>query len=1394
MPTFPANIYIYIFLCSPFFFYYYYHICYWLTSYPFLIYVHLCYIIVKKGDEEITRWLNKTRDLRLLLWIQLIKLLSLCTLYIFLLVVVSLQLKREKKDARTSRVIGEKSKSSLGRLLRVHVTGTLTQCTHNDGRMEAIHSPALIHASPAEGHNTTALADPELGPSQHGEHEAQDHHQEEVPPAGQSTTTELPHGDIDDEPVLAADHDGAPQHVLALVSQSVLHATRPMENLPPLHAQELATIGRCVTLSTPSTTIGDTLEVMVYEGLVGSVTHDCITLLHCHRFVPSEHETFRQYGSASEEQNVVEDNAFHHMEEEGEITSSAAVPPLLHITSSNSSEQEEECAPTSQHRPPPGEASKVRELYTMGPLPVVSFNRTKIHDVKFAVNPPASFYSIFSDPEKRLMDMQYLRMFVRRYLVHTSQGNNPGGIPLQAFVAVRANCPTIEAALLEKVAKEELMALVKADAKIKSNRTIHPGDLRTVDRATSLREVLVQTRIPKLTSHVSMLMGAITMFTIGFSVLFLYGFREPRFMFVFFNQYWEALFIGALLCIPEVIVTAVHAKFMTPPFASEIKFCVQRGCFCAVSLSLCICSICSLVGAVKPQTLKHYYHDANTLDKCAYFALYECSGFETPAVDVAMNVCMLKASDFNPEMPCRLYMKHKVDTVLYPVIFFYSVLCDGPDASFSLIIFLFVASTSDTNADSNVLEANVFLCRTGGVKMKSASFYVQHFPISTLYSAEDGFHEEDLVHSRCMKYIPPIFQDIRKERRLLPEKKELLPGSRGVGALRLVFLFSSLHCLPSLYFSFSAYLFFFFFFFPLVVPGKLISSASVNRLSQNSCIIFVYQPPSFALTILSQWSGIRLINSNSIERMDNEGAAKCVCDVTRPMDNLPPLHAQELATIGRNVIFTASSSVATDHAEMMYSGLISFIGSNCITLLHCHRFVPSDRELYLQYCSASEKQNVEEDNAFQDMAGEAVDVLDLDNSRIARENYSFDAEVSPPPSANIDAPDGHRRIDAATQTSLNGLGEESRTPPPGEPSKVRELYTMGPLPVVSFNRTKIHDVKFAVNPPASFYSIFSDPEKRLMDMQYLRMFVRRYLVHTSQGNNPGGIPLQAFVAVRANCPTIEAALLEKVAKEELMALVKADAEMESDNTALLQRRPGDLGTIDYNGDWMRRLMVETGIPRWTDFFGCSLAGAAIGCIVVTIICVYVPFGMPGLAYGYIKRKLNALWLVPLLSIPTGLLSVHHSAVMCPPLFRQRELSLLRACFSASSIVLCVVAWVVLVSTRSRSTLQDYYNYGATDREKCIFFASQQCSGLREPDPMFALASCGLNVAEWYDPTRVCEPRLSNSMSGVFWGLFWSFFLLLAYLVVDFILLIAMVVTIRRIDQRRVQQQQRIRDV
>eukprot|EP00796_Vickermania_ingenoplastis_P011036 gene11036-7670_t len=715
-----------------------------------------------------------------------------------------------------------------------------------------------------------------------------------------------------------------------------------------------------------------------------------------------------------------------------------------------------------------------------------------------------------------------------------------------------------------------------------------------------------------------------------------------------------------------------------------------------------------------------------------------------------------------------------------------------------------------------VPEVEVCLC----CLTPSVLFQMQHLPILNLYSAEDGLHGGDLVHQQTGKLslfpdsvkcpltfyltlelvqpssnlcytllggtiaaisftnaiftgnsaaglaaeivdVEPLHSQFNISAFFLLrdslEKKELLPGSRG------------------------AYLFFFLFFFPLVVPGKLISSASVNRLSQNSCIIFVYQPPSFALTILSQW------------RMDNEEAAKCVCDVTRPMDNLPPLHAQELATIGRNVIFTASSSVATDHAEMMYSGLISFIGSNCITLLHCHRFVPSDRELYLQNCSASEKQNVEEDNAFQDMAGEAVDVLDLDNSRIARESYSFDAEVSPPPSANIDAPDGHRRIDASTQISLNGLGEESRTPPPGEASKVRELYTMGPLPVVSFNRTKIHDVKFAMNPPASFYSIFSDPEKRLMDMQYLRMFVRRYLVHTSQGNNPGGIPLQEFVAVRANCPTIEAALLEKVAKEELMALVKADAKMESDNTALLQRRPGDLGTIDFNGDWMRRLMVETGIPRWTAFFGSSLAGAAIGSIVVTIICVYVPFGMPGLAYGYIKRKLNALWLVPLLSIPTGLLSVHHSAVMCPPLFRQRELSLLRACFSASSIVLCVVAWVVLVSTRSRSTLQDYYNYGATDTEKCIFFASQQCSGLREPDPMFALASCGLNVAEWYDPTRVCEPRLLDSMSGIFWGLFPSFFLLLAYLVVDFILLIAMVVTIRRIDQRRVKQQQRIRD-
>ncbi|AYU81273.1 hypothetical protein LdCL_310014400 [Leishmania donovani] len=107
---------------------------------------------------------------------------------------------------------------------------------------------------------------------------------------------------------------------------------------------------------------------------------------------------------------------------------------------------------------------------SIGPIPYVTFLRKNIQDVEFGRDPNAIFYSLFQDPAKHIDDMQCLRMFVRRYLVHTSEGNNPRQVPLYAFLSVRCAWPDVDRELVNRLVHEELTALVKADRAIATER------------------------------------------------------------------------------------------------------------------------------------------------------------------------------------------------------------------------------------------------------------------------------------------------------------------------------------------------------------------------------------------------------------------------------------------------------------------------------------------------------------------------------------------------------------------------------------------------------------------------------------------------------------------------------------------------------------------------------------------------------------------------------------------------------------------------------------------------------------------------------------------------------------------------------------------------------------
>eukprot|EP00796_Vickermania_ingenoplastis_P011012 gene11012-7655_t len=464
------------------------------------------------------------------------------------------------------------------------------------------------------------------------------------------------------------------------LEQYALSATQPMENLPPLQAKELAAIGRCVTLST-KTTVGTRAETMTYEGLVSCVNAECITLLHCHRFIPLEHSTYRPLEDPGDVRYHQEDDAFHHMRDEAGHPYRRYASPFTEASLSEE-DRTEEMGPEEGGTPIPApDIRKVREKYTMGPMPAVTFIRKKFHSVLFAMNPPASFYSIFSDPEKRLMDMQYLRMFVRRYLVHTSQGNNPGGIPLQEFVAVRANCPTIEAALLEKVAKEELMALVKADAKMKSERSAmfqrRPGDLEMAPRQFNGREALEYTSIPRWTNVIAVMIGCFGIFDICFSLLNVYIFSIPALLFHYLTDYMMWFFAAAILSCASSIATFLHCRRLCMPLKEQSFSLGLRLLTTTAAMVMSVASLVMLIKGSKEFRFHDFYDkDASSFDKCAFFQQFRCSGYNAPDLPYAQAVCHLNVSGGSAmqHTPCGPFAVNKLRFIFYPVILYYGMM------------------------------------------------------------------------------------------------------------------------------------------------------------------------------------------------------------------------------------------------------------------------------------------------------------------------------------------------------------------------------------------------------------------------------------------------------------------------------------------------------------------------------------------------------------------------------------------------------------------------------------------------------------------------------------------------------------------------------------------------
>ncbi|KPI82703.1 hypothetical protein ABL78_8284, partial [Leptomonas seymouri] len=215
-----------------------------------------------------------------------------------------------------------------------------------------------------------------------------------------------------------------------VVNNIIMHDHMPIENLPVMVAPELKLIGRCVSLSVRGA-FSDADQLFYYTGLVFSVNVATVTLTHVNRYTPTDYRKF-----IARERRVTKDGrrvetgpckpvtrasglSFYGYTAVGELgvgrdgalvstpdtaallrlDAAGSLAPATHLCTAADFDAQASASIPSHHdvgetAPTITGALRTKRFCgsdaSIGPLPFVSFQRKRIHDVRFGRDPRSS--------------------------------------------------------------------------------------------------------------------------------------------------------------------------------------------------------------------------------------------------------------------------------------------------------------------------------------------------------------------------------------------------------------------------------------------------------------------------------------------------------------------------------------------------------------------------------------------------------------------------------------------------------------------------------------------------------------------------------------------------------------------------------------------------------------------------------------------------------------------------------------------------------------------------------------------------------------------------------------------------------------------------------------------
>ncbi|KPA73834.1 hypothetical protein ABB37_09478 [Leptomonas pyrrhocoris] len=539
-------------------------------------------------------------------------------------------------------------------------------------------------------------------------------------------------------------NEKAEESIEGIVNRLIIHDDKPIENLPTLTAPELKLIGRCVSLSTKQTINGVTAQYF-YTGLVSAVTATAVALMYVNRYTEADFKVYverekalvravnasaqemtRQAHQRARSPSSDVDKDQHHIggpqhgytaagevgvDRDGGITgqrdgaalmnvdAAGSLAPAVKMTLEGEDEaevfrgaQETEMEEGSNEglsgggvngavptrRPPHFRTSAA----SAGPLPYVSFLRKSIHDVRFGRDPRSSFYALFQDPSRKLLDMQYLRMFVRRYIVHTSENNNPRQVPMYAFVTVRGACPELGHELANQTVREELPGLIKADRAIERDKKRNRN--REVRRELAIQEyrappglfsntgILYLTHTPQSTFLSAVV---VVFFTIIFAVFLavVLAVVADSLIVSYLSQVMRYFIASMCVWMLTGVAIGLHAINMHIPLRDDLRLMVTRAVLMLGGVACAVMTLVMLLGRLVNPTLYSFLAlRANDL-LCGFYAAHQCSGFTTSCADLYYtdsNLCGTCPPSLNYSTVCYYELWSQLQVVIVPLLVF----------------------------------------------------------------------------------------------------------------------------------------------------------------------------------------------------------------------------------------------------------------------------------------------------------------------------------------------------------------------------------------------------------------------------------------------------------------------------------------------------------------------------------------------------------------------------------------------------------------------------------------------------------------------------------------------------------------------------------------------------